>query len=299
MNIKLEQYKVFNEAAATLSFSLAAKNLYMSQSAVSQSILSLEKELQTQLFIRHPKGVTLTNEGILLYQNINEALSLITSVENQLINYKTLTEGELTIGAGDTLSKHFVLPYIARFHELYPGVNIKVINRTSLETIALLKSGQIDIGFVNLPIKEETIEVKEWFKIHDIFVSKTKEDKIYRYKDIAKMPLIMLETSANTRRYVDHIFAKEGVLLTPSIELGAHDLLLEFTKNNLGIACVIQEFSELSLHNKRVFPLTLEHPIPPRHLGYCYLKRRTLSPACLKFIELIKDKSIKENNIRL
>ena len=70
--IKLEQYKIFNEAASTLSFSQAAKNLYISQSAVSQTIHALEKELHTQLFIRKSKGVTLTKEGMLLHNNITD-----------------------------------------------------------------------------------------------------------------------------------------------------------------------------------------------------------------------------------
>lgn len=287
MNIKLEQYKIFNEAAATLSFSIAARNLFITQSAVSQAILSLEKELQTQLFVRLSKGVTLTNEGKLLYKNIEQALSLITGVENQLAKYQTLAEGELTIGAGDTLSKNYVLPYLVKFHQLYPGVNIKVINRTSLETIELLKTGQIDIGFVNMPVQEETIVIKECFTIHDIFVSSKKDTHSYSYQDIAKLPLIMLEKSSNSRRYVERCFADKGILLNPSIELGAHDLLLDFAINNLGIACVIKEFSMNALNAKKVYPIKMNTPLPSRNIGYAYLKRRSLNPASLKFIEII------------
>ena len=106
MNIKLEQYKIFNEAASTLSFSLAARNLFISQSAVSQAIHTLEKELNTQLFIRQSKGVLLTKEGKLLAQKISAALALITSAENQIVNQHELTKGELTIGARDTLSEN-------------------------------------------------------------------------------------------------------------------------------------------------------------------------------------------------
>ncbi len=288
MNIKLEQYKIFNEAAATQSFSIASRNLYITQSAVSQAILALEKELQTQLFIRHSKGVTLTNEGMLLYKNINQALSIITSAENQLVNYHTLSEGELVIGTGDTLSKHYVLPYITQFHELYPAVNIKVVNRTSMETIELLKSGQIDLGFVNMPITEETIKVTPCLKIHDIFVSNYPDFKTYTYKELSQLPLIMLETTANSRRYIDSIFAQEGILLNPNIELGAHDLLIDFVKSNLGVACVTKEFVKEALDKQEVYPLDITPPIQARHIGYAYLKRRTLSPACLKFIELIQ-----------
>ncbi|WP_249028586.1 LysR family transcriptional regulator [Tannockella kyphosi] len=287
MAIKLEQYKIFNEAAATLSFSIAAKNLFISQSAVSQTILNLEKELDTQLFIRQSNGVTLTNEGKLLQKQIENAMHIITNVENQLANIKTLTGGELRIGAGDTLSKYYVLKHLTLFHELYPAVTIKVLNRTSSETIALLKSGQIDLAFVNLPIQEEGVHIEPCFKVHDIFVSNKLINTPMSLKQLSKESLIMLETSSSSRRYIDTITSKQGILLSPSIELGSHDLLLDFTHAGLGIACVIEEFSKEAIQNKLVYPIPLEKPIASRSIGYAFLQRRTLPPACLKFIELL------------
>lgn len=237
MNIKLEQYKIFNEAASTLSFSLAARNLFISQSAVSQAIHTLEKELNTQLFIRQSKGVLLTKEGKLLAQKISAALALITSAENQIVNQHELTKGELTIGAGDTLSENYIMPYLVKFNKLYPQVIIKMVNRTSLEIIELLKTGQIEIGFINMPLHDDTIIIQECLQVHDIFVSKQEENKVYSLQDISHAPLVLLERSSNSRHFVDNHFANNGVLLTPTIELGSHDLLLEAAKNNLGKAC--------------------------------------------------------------
>ena len=117
--IKLEQYKIFNEAASTLSFSKAAKNLFISQSAVSQTIHALEKELNTQLFIRLNKGVTLTKEGMLLHKNITEALALITSVENELSHYNELLSGQLNIGAGDSICENYLIDLLKQFHHIY------------------------------------------------------------------------------------------------------------------------------------------------------------------------------------
>ena len=91
------------------SFSKAAKNLFISQSAVSQTIHALEKELNTQLFIRLNKGVTLTKEGMLLHKNITEALALITSVENELSHYNELLSGQLNIGAGDSICENYLI----------------------------------------------------------------------------------------------------------------------------------------------------------------------------------------------
>lgn len=288
MNIKLGQYKIFNEAASTLSFSLAAKNLFMTQSAVSQAINSLEKELDTTLFIRQAKSVTLTKEGLILHQHINNALELITSAENQIQNFKELKGGELVIGASDTISQYFLTPYLVLFHKQYPSVKIKVLNRTSLEMIELMKSGQIDLGFLNMPIVDDTLTIKECLKIHDIFVSANKDDKVYSNKEIAKMPLILIEKNTSSRQFIDKHFAKSGILLQTKIELGAHELLLKLAQVDLGISCVIKEFSMEYLSQGLIHEIKLEEPIPERSIAYAYLKRRTLSASATKFIELCK-----------
>lgn len=287
MNIKLEQYKIFNEAAATLSFSIAARNLFISQSAVSQTIKILEKELHTQLFIRQSKGVILTREGEMLYQKISEALSLITSAENDVMNQTTLNTGELLIGAGDTISENYIMPYLVKFNQRYPHVTIKMINRTSLEIIELLKTGQIEIGFINMPIHDDAITIKECLQVHDIFVSQNKDNKIYTPQELAQESLVLLENSSNSRHYVDNYFASHGVLLNPTIELGSHELLLEAAKNNLGKACVIKEFSRHELDHHEIYEVKLHEEIPKRSIGYAYLSRKALTTASLKFIEFL------------
>ena len=287
--IKLEQYKIFNEAAATLSFSKAAKNLFISQSAVSQTINILEKELNTQLFIRLNKGVVLTKEGMLLHKNITEALALITSVENELTHYKELKAGQLNIGAGDAICENYLIDLLKQYHQLYPLIKINVVNGTTRETIEHLKNGTIDLAFINMPYEDESITIKKCLTIHDIFISKEKDNHIYDYQELANKELILLEKSSNSRNYIDKYFAGEGVLLKPEMELGAHNLLLEFTHANLGYACVVKEFSKDFIDKRKVYELKLKKPLPSRSIGYAYLKRRSLSQATLKFIDLIFD----------
>lgn len=84
MDINYELYKVFYYVASTLSFSEASKQLFISQSAVSQSIKALEKKLDQTLFIRSTKKVRLTTEGEILLRHIEPAISLIKRGESQL-----------------------------------------------------------------------------------------------------------------------------------------------------------------------------------------------------------------------
>lgn len=292
MSSKLDLYRIFNEVAKCKSFSKAAKTLYMTQPAVSQSIMQLENELDVRLFTRTPKGVSLTGEGEVLIDYVNSAINLLEVGLKKINEAKDLTIGELVIGVGDTISRYFLLPYLERFHIEHPNIKLRIINRTTLELCTLLSSGEIDLAICNLPIKESGFEIKECMKIHDTFVCGEKYKHLTNgpisLKELAKLPLILLEPKANSRKYVDEWILEKGIKLQPEIELGSHDLLLEFAKINLGIAGVIKEFSKEYLEGRILYEIKLEEPIKSRAIGVCSLRGVALSPASRRFIELLE-----------
>lgn len=293
MITKLDLYKVFCTVAKCNSFSKASKELYMTQPAVSQAIMQLERELEVRLFTRTRKGVNLTNEGKLIFEYANSAISLIKLGEEKLLETKNLMIGELKIGVGDTISRYFLLPYLEKFHNKYPNVKFKIINSTTLELCEILKSGEIDIAICNFPINDSSFELKECVDIHDIFVCGEKYkslcDKELELEDIADLPLIFLEQNSNSRQYVEKYMKSKGVKITPEIELGSHDLLLEFAKINLGIACVVKEFSKEYLDNKILYEIKIKNEIPKRSIGLCYLKSVPLSPASMRFVDILEN----------
>ena len=295
MNINLDYYKIFNEVANTLSFSQAAKNLYISQPAISQSIANLEKQLNVQLFIRNNRRILLTNEGILLHDKVNNALSIISDVEKKINQFELLEDGQLTFGASDTFCRIYLLPVITRFKKLYPNINIKILNKTSSENIALLKSGLIDVGFVNTVKNEPTITFKKYITIHDIFVGNKKTDKVYSLKDIAKLPLVLYDKTSSTRQYLEYHCSRSNISLNPSIELGQHNLILESIKNGLGIGLVVKEYIAKDI-NINVFELKLDTPLKARSVSYCHLNNNYLNRSTLRFLELLDDYKKEINN---
>ena len=121
MDINYELYKVFYYVAKTLSFSDASKALFISQSAVSQSVKTLEKKLGQNLFLRSTKKVQLTTEGEILFKHIEPAMNLIRKGEAQLLDTSSLSGGQLRIAASDTICRYYLVPYLNRFHSAYPG----------------------------------------------------------------------------------------------------------------------------------------------------------------------------------
>ncbi|WEG73621.1 LysR family transcriptional regulator [Vagococcus intermedius] len=288
---KLDLYRIFQVVSQNKSFSKAAKELYMTQSAISQSIAKLEFELEVSLFYRTPKGVFLTKEGEVLEEHVRAALNLIEIAEDKLLNFKEMKTGELKIGVGDTISRYFLMPYLESFYSEYPGIKLKIVNGTTPEIMVFLKEGEVDVGVCHLPIADERFDVRPCKEIQDIFVCSpdypiAKEEPL-SYAELLSYPLIFLEKKSNSRMYVDDFLAQQGHVISPIFELGSYDLVMEFAKINLGISCVLREFAESNLLNGELIELPLEQTIPSRHIGIIHLKSYPLSQAAQKFVESI------------
>lgn len=289
MKTKLDYYRIFYETARFSSFSRAAKHLYISQSAISQCINQLEKDLNAHLFERSRRGVTLTKEGMLLFQKIESAMQSIEQGETLLARLQHLDSGTLVIAAGDTITSHYLLPYLEQFHEIYPEIRIEMANSYSSRMLECVKEGKAELAFVNLPAEDDELTIKPCLTIHDVFVCGPDYNakKSYSWGEMAALPLILLEENANSRRYVDERFKEKRITLKPQIEMAVHDLLIRFASIHLGVSCVVEEFSKDSLEKGIIKKLNLNPPLPPRNIGYAYLKHNSLSPAAKAFLELL------------
>ncbi len=290
MEKSLDLYKIFHTVARAGSFSDAARELYITQPAVSQSVRSLEAELGVKLFVRGAKGVELTREGKILGDYVSSAMGMLEAGESRMHMLSMLDAGELRIGASDTVSKWFLLPIIQKFHRMYPNISLTITNRTTAETIRLLRSGAIDIGYVNMPAGSEGVVFEECMPVNDTFIAgeafSELRDRPVSLAELAEYPLIMLESTSRSRQWVDQHFQSNGVPLMADVELSAHDLLVDFARIELGIACVIREFVHDSLMEGELFEIQLTPPVPRRAIGVCWNSGIEPSAAAQKLIEL-------------
>ena len=290
MDINLELYRFFCEAATCGNVTKAAEKLFVSQSAVSQAIMQLEERLGCQLFNRSTRGVRLTPEGEILYAQANNAVSIIENAQEKIAKMKSLREGEIKIGASDTVCSLFLLPFLNRFNAEYPEIQISVINRTTRELIRLLKNGTVDISFVNLPIDNDaTLDVSPVMEIHDCFVTGSKyaylADSAIRLRDLRKYPILMLEKSSSSRRHMDIFLKSYDLEIKPSIELESLSLLSEFAKIGLGIAATIKEEVQKALDNQELYEIRFLETLPIRNIGLAKNKNVSLSFATEAFIK--------------
>lgn len=289
MKTKLDYYRIFYETARCRSFSIAAQRLYISQSAISQCIHQLESDLNAQLFVRTRKGVSLTNEGQLLFLKVESAITSIEQGEKQLDRLRHLEAGELRIAAGDTITTHFLLKYLEAYHATYPNIRIEMANSYSSQMLTLVKEGKADLAFVNMPMEDEELLFEPCLEINDVFVCGPDFEKkaSYSWEEIAELPLILIEKNASSRHFLEKNFNERNISLNPQIEVAVHDLLIRFASIHLGVSCVVEQFSKAELEQGIITKIPLDPPLPKRSIGCAYLKNAPLSYAAKAFLDMI------------
>lgn len=293
MDINYELYKVFYYVADTLSFSEASKKLFISQSAVSQSIKTLEKKMNQTLFIRNTKKVQLTPEGEILLRHIEPAINLINRGESQLLEASS-TGGQIRIGASDTICRYFLVPYLKKFHENFPNAHIKVTNATSIKSVELLENGQVDLIVTNLPNSYlgSAFSTKKIKDFRDVFIANNAfsqlKDQTLSLKELLEYPILMLDKKSTTSEFLHTLFQQYQLDLVPEIELSSNDLLIDLAKIGLGIA-FIPDYC-VSENSDDLFVLNTVEQLPIRHLAVSYNERVPLSHVTKEFLSYFEEK---------
>lgn len=296
MDINYELYKVFYYVATSLSFSDASKKLFISQSAVSQSIKTLEKKLGQSLFIRSTKKVQLTPAGSLLLKHVEPAMNLISRGESQLLDSGTLGLGQLHIGASDTICRYFLLPYLKQFHKAFPNVPIKITNATSIQCVNLLEQRKVDLIVTNFPnfhLNHAYIQ-KTVCNFSDVFIANPayfnlKQQEI-PFEELQQYPIMMLDRNSTTSEFLHNLFLQHQLELIPQVELSSNDLLIDMARIGLGIA-FIPDFC-LSRESNDLFVLRTKEKMPTRQIVVSANTTLPISASTEEFLKLLPDASL-------
>ena len=280
----LSHYHVFYVTARCGNISKASQELYVSQPAVSRSIRKLEEDLGTTLFKRNSRGVTLTEEGELLYEHVQEAFHALDTGEQLLQRRRKLGVSHLRIGVSTIMCKYVLLPYLQEFIRRYPHIRITISCQSTYQTLNLLAEQKVDIGFVGEP---ETLKGLDFFplqRIRDTFVAtQTYLDNLNLRETDHNLyhtaTFMMLDEENLSRQFVNAYFQTHGIELKNILEVSSIDLLIEFAKIGLGAACVVREFVRPELEKGELIELPLDLQFPSRQIGFALAdENRNLFP---------------------
>lgn len=293
MNINLDLYKIFYVVAKNGSISNAAEEFYISQPAITFQIKKLEEQLGVSLFTRTKHGMVLTEEGMVLFEYVKTGIESITNGENALSNLKNLDTGTIRIGASTTVCRHVVMPYLEKFHEKYPKVDIQIVNNLTENLLKDLRNGNLDILFLNMPMAEnkdlKTIPILD---VEDIFVGNKKYYDLTKGKidleNLKDYPLIFQKLPSNTRSYLNNYLKNNNTTLKPQLEVVSYNLIMDLVKSGFGIGYATKEFIKAELENKSLYEIKVTPKVPKRYIGMTIVDKKTPNYSVNKLIEMIK-----------
>lgn len=295
----LSHYNIFYTVAKNGNISRAAKELFISQPAISKSIKKLEEMLGTTLFIRSSRGVTLTEDGNLLYKHISDAFSSIQEGELHLQRNRELEVGHLHIGVSTTLCKHIMLPLLQNFIQENPHITITIDCLSSAETATLLAENKLDMGLLVETAVSKVLQFTPISNLSYTFVAaksylenlKLREhaDYLHPEQSFFKAATLMLMDQGNiSRQHAENYFHDNSIETGQILETSNMELLVEFAKIGLGVACVIRNFVEEDIKNGTLIEIPLKENISMRTVGFAYSKDSAYNPSVEKFRQTIQ-----------
>lgn len=296
LNPRLDLYRIFLAAAFTGNFTEAASQLFMTQSAVSQAMAQLEQALETKLFYRSGRGMALTAEGEILKTHLSSAFEQIEVGEQAVSALKNLEAGILHIAASDTLCRHYLLPLFQQFHERYPDIHLQVTNRPSPVCLKMVHQKEADLAFVNRSTHTPPpgIHLEDVLDYEDIFIAGAPFSRYgsgsFTLETLLKEPLILLEAGSSTRENLENWAYSQDLTLTPGIEAGSVDVILDLVRIGLGIGW-IPGYAMPSHTDAPLVHVNVNQPPPRRTVAMACTKATAISSAARAFMELVHSKS--------
>ncbi len=289
----LTSYLVFNTVAKRGNLSAAAKELYISQPAVSRSLAKLEEGLSVKLFIRNSRGVRLTDEGAILYEHTKTAFDSLAQAQKCIERINTLGIGTLRIGASSSLCRFLLMPKLKDFIKHSPNVNPKISLGTSTEIMSKVENGLLDVGLISRLPSVHRLEYAEIKKLTDTFVASPEYVKKQEAMGInsdskeifEKSVLFLPQEGSYTRHHVDAILDFNQVLPSYITETDNPDSLCQFALSGAGIAAVPREFVEKDIKKGLLKELPLSLGGSKRSVGLCYSKTALQSKNLISFLD--------------
>jgi DNA-binding transcriptional LysR family regulator len=254
MNFK--QLEAFLWVAELQSFTKAARQLYMSQPAVSFQIKALEEDLEVDLFQRGDKKVNLTEAGRLLYPEAKKMLRHFHKIKSGLDDLKGLKTGNLVVGAS-TIPGEYILPLlIGDFKEAYPGIQVTLKVSGSGQVTKWVREREIDLGITGVPVEGEGMACSTWARDEMVLIVHPNhpwaKSGIIDISELKTAVMILREQGSGTRRTLEKKLEEKGVSLEKiphGMELGSTRAVITAVEAGLGVSvvsrCAVNDALEL------------------------------------------------------
>jgi len=286
------QLRAFAVLARTGSFTLAGKELFLSQSAVSHSMKALEQDVGCRLLDRLGKKVLLTQAGEQLLLHAQKILVEMGEARESLQHMGQWGRTRLRIGASSTTCQYILPAVLREFKESFPQCLIRVEPGDTPEAIALLSENRIDLALALEPKHEEKLDFLPLFTDELVFLTSPSHPwaaagRVER-NEIPRQNYVLYNKNSYTFRMVEEYFRAEDMVLNTVIEFGSMEAIKELVKLGLGVSILASWIAQKELQEKSLVSMPLGRRKLKRTWGILHWRGRRLSLAEETLISLCR-----------
>ncbi len=290
LHLTLRQLKVFEVAATELNFTLAAKQLFLSQPAVSMQIKQLEENIGLPLFEQMGKKIFLTEAGRELFHYSRNITQQLAEMEELFDEMKGPGQGKLTLSVVNT-ANYFTPQLLARFCQRYPGINVnlQVANRDAV--LNQLADNCTDLAIMGQP--PDSIDVSaESFLDNPLVVIAAPDHplaakKHIKFSRLATENFLSREPGSGTRGAMERIFAEHNIQPHISMEMETNEAIKQAVQAGMGLGILSLHSIELELETSRLALLNVEHFPLLRQWFIVHRSNKRLSGAAVSFKDFL------------
>ncbi|MGA2248124.1 MAG: LysR family transcriptional regulator [Verrucomicrobiota bacterium] len=291
--MQIESLKVFCDLVETESFTKAAQINTVTQSAVSQQISALERTFKSLLIERSKKHFRLTREGQVLYDYSKQILQSYASLDSRLQELKDIISGTIRVATIYSIGLHDLPPYIKKFMQSYPTVNVHVEYRQANQVYEDVVSNVVDLGLIAYPIKDSKLEIVPLRKEPLVLVCHPQhpftKQKSIKLKALAGQKIISFEPDTPTRKALDKILKSHNVEVRHVMEFDNVETVKRAVEIDAGISIVPQGSIAQELQKQTLAAIAIEDGQFFRPTAAIYKRSRVLSPAMKQFLTILKN----------
>ena len=296
--MNVTQLKTFHRVAATRSFTKAARELFLTQSAVSQQIRALEDEIGSRLFDRSGKKIRLTGEGEALLSHAKRLFDLHEEIETLFGGLKTLDRGRIAVGATAVIGTYFMPAVISDYHRRYPGIEIDLRMGNSEQILRMILEREVDLGIAGMITKQDTLEGVFIHREQLLFVCSPRNPLAVRkgvtLGELERIPFIWREKGTQTLTIVKRWFQEKAAGDFPhqTLSLANMEAAKRIVEEGYGVTIIPAtaarreiEAGLLSRLDVAGFDLSVDY-------GLFYPKGRLFSRAAEAFVDNLRDLTV-------
>lgn len=289
--MQIEALKVFCDLSETKSFTKAAQINGVTESAVSQTISTLERQFKSLLIERSRRNFRLTAEGEVLYDYSKQIFQSYQAIESKVQEIHGVLAGNIHVATVYSIGLYDLPPYVKRFIKDYPTVNVQVQYRRANQVYEDVLGNIVDLGLVAFPARDAKLEIVPFRNDRLVLACPPQHPlaklKSVKLKALSGQPFVGFEPDLPTRKAVDRMLKDQGVKAEYVTQFDNIETVKRAVEIGSGVALLPEETIRGEVAHQTMAAVRLEGNYS-RPLAVIHKKGNVLSPAMKKFIELLK-----------